>query len=318
VSLAFQNSQGNIDLQLFDAAHQLLGSSASTGNSEQLTQAVTAGQTYYVRVFGAGGAVNPNYSMTINVPEIPLPDSLEENDSFAAARSLAASDQTHGNLSIDAPNDDDFYSLVPTATGTLSVNLAFQNSDGNINLELYNSAQQLLASSASTANAEQLSSPVTAGQTYYIRVFGLSGATNSNYSMTIDPPEIPPGDVFENNDTFATARALAASNQTYTGLSIDAANDDDYYSLTPTVTGTLTVSLAFLNSQGDIDMELLSATQTRLGLSDSTGNAEQLSISITAGQTYVIRAFGFESAINPNYSMTVAIVQAPPSTDYYL
>jgi hypothetical protein len=319
VSLAFLNSQGDINLQLFDAAQQLLASSASTADGELLSIAVTAGQTYYIRVFGAGGAVNPNYSMTIDPPEpIVFPsDALEENDTFAAARSLAAADQTYTNLTIDAPNDDDYYSLVPTATGSLNVSLAFLNSQGDINLQLYDVAQQLLASSATAGDAEQVALPVNAGQLYFVRVFGAGGAINPNYSLTIDHPEIPPGDVFENNDTFATARSLPASNQTYNGLSIDAPNDNDYYSLVPTISGTLTVSLAFLHAQGDIDLELLSATQTRLRLSESTGNAEQASVPVTAGQTYVIRVFGFDGAVNPTYTMTIGIVAPPPSTDYY-
>jgi uncharacterized protein (DUF3084 family) len=316
VSLSFLNAQGDINLELFDAAQQLLASSVSTTDAEQISLAVTAGQTYYIRVFGAAGAVNPNHSLTINAPELPN-DVFEENDTFATAGSLAALDQTYSNLTINAPNDDDFFSLVPTVNGTLSVTLTFLNSQGNVDLELFNAAQQLLASSGSTADTEQVTLPVTAGQTYFVRVFGAGGAINPNYSLKIDVPEAPPGDVFEDNDTFATARSLPASNQSYTGLSIDAPNDNDYYSLVPTTTGTLTVSLAFLHAQGDIDLELLSATQTRLGLSETTGNAEQLSLPVTAGQTYVIRVFGFNGAVNPNYSMTLGFAAPPPSADYY-
>jgi hypothetical protein len=318
VSLAFTNSQGDIDLQLFDAGQQLLASAESTTDTEQVSLPVTAGEAYYIRAFGPGGAINPSYSMTIDQPEAPAGDSFENNDGFATASVLAASDQTYNNLSIEVANDDDYYSLVPTATGTFAVSLAFLNSSGNINLELLNASQQLLANSASTADAEQLNVPVTAGQTYYVRVFGAGGAINPSYSMTIDFEAAPPGDAFENNDTFATARALSASNQTYGSLSIDAPNDDDYYSIAATVSGTLTVSLAFVNSQGDIDLELLSAAQARLGLSESTVDAEQLSIPVTAGQTYVIRAFGYEGAVNPNYSMTIALVEPPPGADYYI
>ena len=155
--------------------------------------AVTVGQTYYVRVFGAGGATNPNYSLTVDVPAPPSPsgDALEDNDSFATARVLTAVDQTYSNLSIDAANDDDYYAITPTASGTLAVSLAFQHSQGDIDMRIFNSAQTELGLSDSTTNAEQLSFTVTAGQTYYLRIYGFEGAVNPNYTMTIDAPTPP-------------------------------------------------------------------------------------------------------------------------------
>ena len=86
----------------------------------------------------------------------------------------------------------------------------------------------------------------------------------------------------------------------------------------PTVSGTLTVSLAFLNSQGDIDLEVYNAAQTRLSISETTGNAELISVPITAGQTYYIRVFGYNGATNPNYSMSIGLGVPPASAEYYL
>ena len=101
--------------------------------------------------------------------------------------------------------------------------------------------------------------------------------------------------------------AWRQADQTYTNLSIDAAGDDDYYSIVPAASGTMTVSLAFLHSQGDLDLRVFNASQTQLAKSDSVGNSEQVSVQVTAGQTYYIRAYGFNGAINPNYSMTIDV-----------
>jgi hypothetical protein len=314
VSLAFQHAQGDIDLEIYNAAQTRLGISESVLNAEQLSISAVAGQFYYVRVFGFEGAINPNYTMTINQPDGTggePGDLLENNDTFATARSLAPADQTYSSLSIDAPNDDDYYSIVPITSGTLTVSLAFLHNQGDIDLEVYNSAQTRLALSDSTVNAESISIQVVAGQTYFIRAFGFEGAVNPNYSMTIDHPVIPPGDPLEENDTFAAARALSASDQTYNNLSIEVLNDDDYYSIVPAATGTLGVSLAFQNSQGNIDLQLFDAAHQLLGSSASTGNSEQLTQAVTAGQTYYVRVFGAGGAVNPNYSMTINVPEIP-------
>ncbi len=254
--------------------------------------------------------------MTIDVPGAPagIPaDAFEENDTFATARSLTASDQIYGNLTINAANDDDYYSIVPANSGTLAVSLAFQNAQGDVQLQILDASQSQLGLSNSMSNSEQLGVAVTAGQTYFVRVFGASGATNPTYSMTVDVPAPAggTGDALEQNDTFATARNLAAVDQVYGNLSIDVANDDDYYAIVPTNSGTLTVGLAFQNSQGDIDMRIYNAAQTELGLSDSTTNAEQLSLAVIAGQTYFVRVYGFEGTVNPNYTMTIDVPAAP-------
>lgn len=320
----FLNSQGNVDMEVFDASRERIGRSITTGNTEQFMFNAVAGQFYFVRIFGAGGATNPNYTFTVDQPEGVsggAPDIFEENDTFATARGLTAVSQTYTELNINTSGDDDYYKIVPTASGTLTVNLAFLHAEGDIDLEFFNAAQTRLAKSDSVNNSEQISIAVIAGQTYYVRVFGYRGATNEEYSMTLGvpaPPVIPP-DSFEENDTPATARSLAATDQTYPGLTINASLDDDYYTVVPTLSGTLSVSLAFQNAQGNVDLQLLNASQTQLGLSATTANSESLSVPVTAGQTYYIRAFGSGGALSPNYSMTVDVPSpAPPTTVWYI
>ncbi|MEX2310245.1 MAG: lysyl oxidase family protein [Pirellulales bacterium] len=325
--LAFQHSQGDIDMEVYDSTQTRLGLSDSTDNSEQFTFAAVAGQFYYVRAYGFQGATNPNYTLTVDQPDGTSggpADQFEENDTFATAYNLSAVDQTYTGLSINATNDDDYYRIVPTVSGIMSVSLAFQHAQGDIDMQILSASQTQLGLSDSTGNGEQFSLSVTAGPAYYIRVYGFRGAINPSYSMTINVPETPSGgtgDALEENDTFATARSLTAVDQVYSNLSINAPNDDDYYSIVPTNSGTLTVSVAFQHAQGDIDMRIYNASQSQLGLSDSTSNAEQLSLTVTAGQTYYIRVYGFQGDTNPSYTMTVAVPSAPvpgASSVYYL
>lgn len=314
--VAFQNSQGDIELEVLDAARNRIGMSATTANVEQVSFTAVAGQYYYARIWGYEGALNPNYTLTVDQPggTTPSGDQFEDNDTFATARTLTAADATFTSLSIDTANDGDYYRVVPTASGSMTVGLAFQHSQGDIDMQILSASQSQIGLSDSTSNAEQFTWNVTAGQAYYIRVFGYEGATNPNYSMTIDvpsPPAVIPPDSLEENDTLATARSLSAVDQTYSNLTIDVAGDDDFYSIVPTTSGTLNVSLALQNAQGNVDLQIMNSAQTQLGLSNSTGDSESLNVAVTAGETYTIRAFGASGATNPNYSMTVDVPDAP-------
>src|SRR6185436_20113520 len=65
--------------------------------------------------------------------------------------------------------------------------LSFQNSLGNLNLDLYNSAGTRLANSTSLTNSESVSLAGRAAGTYYIRVYSPTGVTNSTYSFAVNP-----------------------------------------------------------------------------------------------------------------------------------
>lgn len=66
--LAFRNVQGDIDLEIFDSSHGLLGRSNGVSDREHVIVNAVAGEYYYVRVFGYDGATNPLYSLTIDTP----------------------------------------------------------------------------------------------------------------------------------------------------------------------------------------------------------------------------------------------------------
>ncbi len=54
----FQNSQGNIDLEVYDAQRNLLGTSKGTGNSERIDFSVDSGSIYFVRARGTNADVD--------------------------------------------------------------------------------------------------------------------------------------------------------------------------------------------------------------------------------------------------------------------
>jgi len=188
LTLNFQHWQGDIDVHLYNTAGQLIRSSTGVGNSERISLEGLAAGEYIAKVYGYNGAHNPNYSMTID-PRQMADDRFEENDTMLQATRLGTivSTVTHSNLRMmDAA---DFYSFrllgQPAAGAHLTLN--FQHWQGDIDVRLYNTAGQLIRSSAGVGNSERISLEGLAAGEYIVKVYGYNGATNPSYSMTINP-----------------------------------------------------------------------------------------------------------------------------------
>jgi hypothetical protein len=66
---AFDQILGNLDMQLLNAGGAVVAASAGTTNTERIERAVAAGETYYLRVYGHQGAINPFYGLVVDGPE---------------------------------------------------------------------------------------------------------------------------------------------------------------------------------------------------------------------------------------------------------
>jgi hypothetical protein len=68
VTISFQNAQGNLQLALYNSSGSLLAASQSTTDSETISLSGRVAGTYYVKVYGTNGALNPDYTLTVNPP----------------------------------------------------------------------------------------------------------------------------------------------------------------------------------------------------------------------------------------------------------
>ena len=302
----FQNAAGDLDVGLYNGNQALLRSSTSADNDERIVFSVTAGQTYYLRVYGYDGATNPNYALQFSLGLGSAGDRFEPNDSFTTASDLGAlGSRTESNLSIHFSGNDDYYRFTPQITGLVTATVLFNHDSGDLDVEFYDADQNLLTSSASIDDRERISWIVTAGQTYYLQVYGYDGETNPNYSLEIVVSQAPPGDRFEPNDTFAQATNLGTlGNRTEANLSIHLPNHSDFYRFTAVTTGSLTTDLLFSHDAGDLDLVLYNASQDELAFSGSTSDNERIVFNVTAGQTYFLEVYGFDGEINSNYTLT--------------
>ena len=324
-NLTFDHGLGDLDMRVFDASQTQLAISDSTSNSEQVNVEALTDEQFFVQVFGYNGATNSDYSLLVDQAEPLVPiaeDEFESNDSFETASILAApEDQLYENLSVHAPDNDDYYGVTASADGTLSFNLSFDHSLGDVDLRVFDASQSQLATSTSTSNSEQVNVEALTGEQFFVQVYGYNGATNSDYSLLVDQaePAVPVvEDEFESNDSFETASILvAAEDQLYENLSIHAPDNDDYYRVTASEDGTLSFNLAFDHSLGDVDMRVFDASQVQLATSTSTNNSEQVSVEALTGEEFFVQVYGYNGATNSDYSLLVDQAEpfVPPVDD---
>jgi hypothetical protein len=218
VAINFLHTQGNLNLELYNASGQRLRSSLSSTNTERISLNGLAAGTYYVRVMGNLRAVNPNYSLTLNIGQVLADDAFEQNDTAGAARDLGtqAAAQTFSNLVM--ADGLDWYRFTMDGAGSSSdfVSINFVHAQGNLTLRVYTLTGQMVGNSATLANSERVSLAGLAAGSYFVQVVGVNGAINPNYSLTIDPgtaivPPSPPSASGGGFDIQFTFSGLTAS-----------------------------------------------------------------------------------------------------------
>ncbi len=116
------------------------------------------------------------------------PDSREPNNSLAAARALIGRDQTLNSLSIHT-GDVDYFKFTADGTGSATIDLRFNNANGNIDLRLLDASGSQIAAAITSAAPESLTANLVRGQSYFVQVFSNSNATNSDYTLQLNLPE---------------------------------------------------------------------------------------------------------------------------------
>jgi hypothetical protein len=219
------------------------------------------------------------------------PDPYEPNESIAAATVLGSVPQvTLTNLTIDVAGDEDFFNVTAHSTGTLSVDLFFSNVSGDLDLQVQDSAANVLASSATTNDTEHATIPVVAGQHYYVRVFGASGAETNTYSVTLDNAAAPvPTSVILNPDD--DSGISNSDNDTYPTASVGYKVNADLSSLADAGIPILTAAQAAGGVTAGASVQVF-VNGVSVGFADvigSSGNTE-FSIGIDADLTTFPRA----------------------------
>ena len=245
-----------------------------------------------------------------------LPDRFEENDTFDQAADLGMLGyREEPDLTIHAAGNDDYFAFRAVCDGTATVAIDFEHASGDVDLAIYDQNRNFIDRSASTTDDERLSFLVFAGLRYFVHVYGYEGTCHPNYTLTVDSPigcdscdEIA-ADRFEDNDTFVDATDLGLLGaRTEAGLTIDMADDGDYYVFTASQTGRMTVEATFEHVRGDVDLYVYDNAEAEIASSRSTADNELVAFDATAGVRYYVLIHGYDGACSPSYDLVISSV----------
>jgi hypothetical protein len=231
----------------------------------------------------------------IAIPKTPTFVALKNNDATGKAAITTT--------------EIDYYTFVATATGAYIISTGTPTSDLNTVLGVFSSTGQRLAfnDDISSSNTDsRLSVNLKSGLRYYVGITNFNIASRGAYTWTIDgPATVIQDDIYENNDTMATATNLGTLAGPKTINNLVMADSADWYKFTTVASSGLTVQINFIHAQGDLDMEVYDSTGALIGASRSLTNKEEVSFDNLLAGTYFVKVFGYQGAFNPHYSLSI-------------
>ena len=304
VTASFVRALGEMEVDLLDDGGLLRATSLSQSDTEVISEVVLAG-SYRVRVQSPTGEMN-TYGLEIQAQVIvldPPPDPREGagDDAFCGPDigDLLVAPYGRSDLTIHDSTDVDHFCLTLSATATVAMEVRFDHSLGNLDVELLDSSQGAVAWATSLDDDESLSVPLSPG-TYSIRVFSPSGQTNRYAILVAAAPGPYPPDAFEPNGSPLLCTYLPMLPVTYTDLTIHSPTDEDWFCFTLPDIGrdwTLTADILFTHSIGDLDMDLWDDQVNLIQAAQSRDDNEQISATLPAGD-YYLRIYGNGGAEN--------------------
>ena len=281
-----------VEYKLNSSATWNSAATATTATSVTLS-GLTASSLYDYRVStncGTNGTSGFTAAQFTTTAVSTCETSYEPNETTAAAATIVSG--TTYSAAITTATDVDYFKITTTATSNITYNLVGP-SGVDFDMTIYNSAGTQLSTSTGTTATETISLTNQAAGTYYIKVFGYSGALSTTcYTIKATATAVSTScassyDNTTNNAT--TGAAVIPFNTNITGL-INVGSDVDHYKFTITTGGTITLTLTTLPA--NYNLRLVSSTGTVLSTSQKSGTtSETITYTVTAGATYYARVY---------------------------
>ncbi len=295
-----------VDYKLNSSGTWTSFSTAQTGTTANLT-GLSASSLYDWRVTtncssGSSTAAAAQFTTTA---ASTCATAFEPNETQATSAAITSG--VTNSAAISTTTDIDYYKITTTATSNIVYNLVGP-SGVDYDLTIYNSAGTQIGSGAGSTATETVSLTGQAAGTYYIKVFGYSGANSATcYTIKATATTATGGcqSAYDASTNGTTAgAAVIPFNTNITGL-ISPSADIDHYKFTITTGGTITLSLTTLPA--DYDLKLLNSAGTQVAISQN-GSTTSESISYTAAAgVYYAQVFGYNGANNAATCYTLKV-----------
>jgi cysteine-rich repeat protein len=314
VSLNHVVAEGDIDVGLMNSDGEIVTGSFTEGPSETFSYAAAVAQDYFVIVSlyeDAGSTSGNTYSLTINVTEGDTgctDDGNEPDDTLRTFRRGAPG--TLSSLRACA-GDADVTGIALNYGDTLTASLDFRHSEGDIDLIIVDPFGDEVAFSDSLTDDETASWTAEVGGTHFVIAIlydDLGTSAGNTYALSIEVDVAATAcrsDAREENDSPLDAPELGAG--TVSGL-FSCENDADFYRFNLAAGDTLTATITFDSDLGDLDLELLNATDGQLDSSTGVFDTETVEFeAVEAGEVF-LHVYSFSGpGSGTAYSLEVAI-----------
>jgi len=330
VFLNFINRAANLDVTVYDSTLTAVGQGVSTTDDESVIFTAAAAGVYFIKIESPVRSrlvydlmlyadLNGNNVFT-DAGEGPedrvCPDDFENNDTAATAKPMPIG--TSSNLLLCSTSDPDYYTFFVPAGASLTTNVIFTHSDGDINARIYKGSS-LIASGLSTTDNETItvSNTGTSGETYTLNVYGV-GTFTSRYNVTSSLAFTTTC----NDDMVSSADLVTASGAT--PITSDAYNDltlcegtEDWFRL-PAGTTSVDVNLEVNPLLGAITLELMDSTGTMVQTATATGAVRALAANALNGASlYYLRASATGGGfIRNSYDLWVSLNGVMPAAPF--
>ena len=240
----------------------------------------------------------------------------ELNNSSATADTVISGNAVKGQLGTSS--DVDYYQITATGAGTLSVALdipTVQYSFYNyFSLGLYDAAGNSLGE-YKTGTDNTYGFGIAAAGTYYLKMSSSQEYNSNQYELTPTLTNGPPnGFESEPNNSLATADTITSGNAIKGQLSTS--SDLDYYRITATGAGTLSVALDIPTVQYSFynyfSLGLYDAAGNSLG-EYKTGTDNTYGFGIAAAGTYYLKMSSSQEYNSNQYELTATLSNSTPT-----
>jgi hypothetical protein len=181
VTITFDGDLGDLNMTMYRGDEEGDTSTGASSDEESVDSRYNGIEPLYVRIFGVDGG-KASYRLEVEFEgglDMGPPCNLANNVMEEAIRVGNAG--TYNELSICADDNVDWYRISATIGGG-TIRIEFSHTQGDLDMELYRSNGDVLATANSTTDDEEFESP---GSVRYLRVYGYSGAT-ADYRLIIE------------------------------------------------------------------------------------------------------------------------------------
>ena len=323
VDLAFAHDEGNLDLRLVDPDGAVVALSLSADDDEQASWQAEQDGFHFIRVnllADTGTSPGNTYDLDIALEAPPcVDDGLEENDAEADAVPMVDG----GTLDLRVcDSDDDWYAISMAPGDELGAFVFFDHTEGNVDLELYDTTSAVVAVSVSSTDNEAISGFVASlPGDHLLRVTLTSDAgvvPGNSYDMDLQLTTWVPAcvdDLLEENDVSTAATPMTAGS--WSGLGACPA-DEDWYAIALAAGDTLDVALLSPALEGNVDLMLVDPAGVVVAISNGTNDTEGLSWTAVLDGDHLIQVvLVTDVGVFPGnaYDLTIGITLAPTCTD---